>query len=143
MSAAPLPRVGVPRSRVTWTGDTADGYRVIAARVARTRTPLSLFELGLITVVLGVATAVAVPEYLDLRQDAREDAAKARLTQATRALEQRHASAGTYAGAALPAGVMLRTAGSRSYCVETTAGGHAWHAVGGSKPARGACSPSP
>lgn len=102
-------------------------------------TSLSRFELGLIAVVLAVSGAVALPEYLDLRQDAREDSARSRLTQAAQALERRHAAAGTYAGAALPAGVLLRSAGRGSYCAETTAGGHPWHAARGLKPTPGAC----
>lgn len=140
MIVAPLTRLGITRSSVTRTGDTADGYRVIAARrLNRAHASLSLFELGLIAIVLAIATAVAVPEYLDLRQEAREDSARSRLTQATQTLQHRHASAGTYAGATLPAGVQLRSAGPRTFCIETLAGGDTWHASPGSKPASGAC----
>jgi hypothetical protein len=137
---APLTRLGITRSSVTRTGDTADGYRVIAARrLNRAHTSLSLLELGLIAIVLGIATAVAVPEYLDLRQDARDDSARSRLTQATQTLERRHVSAGTYAGAALPAGVHVRIVGPKAFCVETMAGGDAWHVSRGSTPVSGAC----
>jgi Tfp pilus assembly protein PilE len=113
---------------------------VIATRSTTVaHTSLSRFELALIAVLLTVSAAVAIPEYLDLRQDAKEDSAKSRLTQAAQTLERRHAAAGTYAGAALPAGVLLRAAGRGSYCVETTAGGRLWHAARGVKPASGAC----
>ncbi len=140
MTVAPLPRVGVTRSGVTWTGDTADGYRVITAtRRMTARTPLSRFELGLIVAVLAVSVAVAVPEYLNLRQDAKDDAARTRLTHAAQALERQQAAAGTYAGAVLPSGVVLRRAGSTSYCVETKSGGRVWHAWGGARPAAGRC----
>ena len=84
MKIAPLVRLGIPRSRITRTGDTADGYRVMSAgRLAHAYSPLSLLELALVTIVLGIAVAVSVPEFLDLRQDASDDAAKSRLTQAT------------------------------------------------------------
>ncbi len=140
MSVAPLPRVGVTRSSVTWTGDTADGYRVISAsRSTGTRAPLSHFEAGLIVAVMAVAVAVAVPEYLSLRQEAKEDSARTRLTHATQALEQRQASVGTYAGAVLPSGVAVRHAGRSSYCVETKAGGRVWHVTTGAQPVAGAC----
>ena len=140
MSVAPLPRVGVTRSGVTWTGDTADGYRVISAsHRTRVRTPLSHFEAGLVVAVMAVAVAVAVPEYLNLSQAAKEDSAKTRLTHATQALEQRQAAVGTYAGAVLPSGVVVRHAGRTSYCVETKAGGHVWHVSTGTQPATGAC----
>ncbi len=109
-----------------------------ARRLAPGSSPLSLLELALVTAVVGVAAAVAVPEYLQLRQDANDDAAKTRLAQAARTLERHHTSAGTFAGAALPSGVRVRTAHG-SYCVETTAGSHTWHAARGAKPSSGAC----
>jgi Tfp pilus assembly protein PilE len=140
VTVAPLPRVGVTRSGVTWTGDTADGYRVItASRRMTARTPLSHFELGLIVAVLAVAVAVAVPEYLNLRRAANDDSARTRLAQATRALDEQQAAVGTYAGAVLPSGVVLRRSGSTSYCAETRSGGHVWHVSTGAKPAAGAC----
>jgi hypothetical protein len=140
VSVAPLPRAGVTHSGVTWTGDSADGYRVIAAsRRTGTHGPLSHFEAGLIVAVMAVAVAVAVPEYLNLRQDAKEDSARTRLTQATQALEQRQAAVGTYAGAVLPGGVVVRHAGRSSYCVQTTSGGHVWHVSTGAQTATGAC----
>jgi Tfp pilus assembly protein PilE len=110
-----------------------------ARSTARPHSPLSRLEHALIVVVLGIAAAVAVPEYLDLRQEAKEDSARSRLTQATKSLERQHASAGTYAGAAVPAGVHLRRVARGSYCAETAAGGRAWHVVRGSGPRRGAC----
>ncbi len=112
---------------------------IAAYRLGRAHASLSLLELGLVTVVLGIATAVAVPEYLDLRQGSRDDSARSRLTQVTQTLERRHASAGTYAGAALPAGVQLRSAGPTTFCVETMAGSDVWHVSRGTKPASGAC----
>ena len=85
MTIVRLTRLGVPHSGITRSGDTADGYRVMSApRLAHAHTPLSYLELALITVVLGVAAAVAIPEYWHLRQDANDDAAKTRLTQSAR-----------------------------------------------------------
>ncbi len=141
MTIVRLTRLGIPHSGMTRTGDTADGYRVMSARrFAHAQSPLSLLELGLVTAVLGIAVAVAVPEYMRLRQSASDDSAKARLTQATRTLEQHHAAAGTYAGAALPAGVRLEATGRGSYCVETNAGDRTWHEAGPhGKPAGGGC----
>jgi len=137
---APLIRLGIPHSGITRTGDTADGYRVVSAgRLAHAHSPLSLLELALVTIVVGIAAAVAVPEFLDLRQDASDDAAKTRLTQATRSLERHHAAAGTYAGAAIPGGVRLRAAGRGSFCIEAKAGENVWHAAQNAKPAPGAC----
>jgi len=110
-----------------------------ARSISRVSTPGSLFELALVAVVIGIAASVAIPEYLDLRSDASEDAAKTRLVQASRALEQHRVTAGTYAGAALPGNVRLRTAGRGSYCAETSASSGSWHATRGAKPASGAC----
>jgi Tfp pilus assembly protein PilE len=134
-----LTRLGVPRSSVTRSGDTADAYRVVAARrLAHPHNPLSVLEIGLVVAVIGIAAAVAVPEYLHLRQDASDDAARARLTTASRTLEVRHAAVGTFTGTALSAGVRLHTARG-SYCVETTAGDHVWHAARHAKPSAGSC----
>jgi hypothetical protein len=126
----PLIRLGVPLTGITRTGDTADGYRVMSARrLAHSHNPLTFLELALVTVVLGVAAAVAVPEYFHLRQGANDDTAKTRLVQAGRNVE---------AGAVAPAGVYVHAAGS-SYCLQTTAGGRTWHALRHAKPTRGAC----
>jgi hypothetical protein len=139
VSVARLTRLGVPRSGVTRTGDTADGYRVVPARrLAHPHNPLSVLEIGLVVAVLGIAAAVAVPEYLHLRQDASDDAAKSRLTRAARSLEVHHTSAGTFAGASLPESVTLRTARG-TYCIQTSAGDHVWHASRHAKPAAGTC----
>lgn len=139
MSVVRLTRLGVPQSGVTRTGDTADGYRVMAARrIAHPRNPLSVMEIGLVVAVIGIAAAVAVPEYLHLRQDASDDAAKTRLTRAARTLETHHASAGTFAGAAVPETVTLHTARG-SYCIQTSTGDHVWHAARHAKPSSGAC----
>jgi Tfp pilus assembly protein PilE len=135
----PLTRLGVPRSSITRTGDTADGYRVVSARrLAHPHNPLTVLEIGLVVSVIGIAAAVAVPEYLHLRQDARDDAAKTRLAAAERTLEARHAAAGTFAGVKLPESVRVQAARG-SYCVETSAGDHVWHATRHSKPAAGTC----
>ncbi len=112
---------------------------MFASSPARFHGSLTFVELSLVAAVLGVAVAVAIPEYMHLRQSASDDSAKTRLTQATQTLARHHASAGKYAGATLPSGVRLRTAGRSSFCVETTAGGHAWHALAQAKPSSGAC----
>jgi Tfp pilus assembly protein PilE len=112
---------------------------VYRRRFAHAHASPSFLELGLVTAVLGIAVAVAIPEYMHLRQAASDDAAKTRLTQATRTLEHQQATAGTYVGAALPAGVHLQAAGHGSFCVETTAGDQVWHAAQHAKPASGAC----
>jgi Tfp pilus assembly protein PilE len=107
--------------------------------LSRLPTPFSLFEVVLVTAVLGVAVSVAVPEYLDLRSDASDDSAKTRLVQASRTLDQHRATTGTYVGAALPGNVRLRTHSRGSYCVETSASSGTWHEARGAKPASGAC----
>jgi Tfp pilus assembly protein PilE len=109
-----------------------------ARLVAHPHNPLSAMEIGLVVAVIGVAAAVAVPEYLHLRQDARDDAAKTRLTRVARTLESHHVSAGTFAGAAVPETVTLRTARG-SYCIQTSAGDHVWHASRHARPSSGAC----
>lgn len=138
MTDVPLTRLGVPRTGITRTGDTADGYRVMSARLAHAHNPLSILELGLVVAVIGVAAAVAVPEYLQLRQDASDDSAKSRLSGAAQTLEAHRRTAGTFAGAGLPAGVRLH-ASRGSYCIETNAGGHFWHAARHAAPAAGRC----
>ena len=129
MTLVPLTRLGVPHSGITRTGDTADGYRVMSARRIAHAHTLNFLEIGLVTVVLGVAAAVAVPEYFHLRQDANDDAAKSRLVQAGRDVQT---------GTAVPAGVYVHAAGS-SYCLETTVSGRVWHELRHAKPAQGAC----
>lgn len=110
--------------------------------LVRTPQPLTIVELALVTAVLGVAAAVAVPAYIHLRQSTGDDgAARSRLVRAGQALELRHSATGTFLGAVLPSGVRLRTSGG-SYCVDTTAGGRAWHATRNASPTGGAC-PSP
>jgi len=138
VTVAPLTRLGVPRSSVARTGDTADGYRVVSARARHLHRPLSFLELSLVLAVVGVAAAIAIPDYLQMQRDANTDSAKARLGDAARTLESRYVSTGTFAGAALPSGVRLHAAGG-SYCIETTADGHVWHAVRHGRPASGAC----
>jgi Tfp pilus assembly protein PilE len=140
VTIVPRTRLGIPHSGITRTGDTADGYRVVPRRrLAHAHNP-SFLELALVTAVVGVAVAVAVPEYMQLRQDASNDAAKSRLTQAGRTLERHHADAGTYAGAALPGGVRIQSATRGSFCIETKAGGSVWHEAGpNAKPASGGC----
>jgi hypothetical protein len=100
-----------------------------ARRLGHPHNPLSYLEIALITVVLGIAAAVAVPEYFHLRQNANDDAARTRLVQAGKNLE---------AGAAVPAGVKVHQAGS-TYCLETSVGGRIWHAARHAQPARGSC----
>jgi Tfp pilus assembly protein PilE len=109
-----------------------------ARRLVHAHNPLSFLELALVVAVLGVAAAVAVPEYLHIRQDASDDAAKTSLMQSARKLELRLASAGTFAGATLPSGVRVQLSES-SYCLETGSGSHTWHATRGAKPSSGAC----
>jgi Tfp pilus assembly protein PilE len=112
---------------------------IAASRRTAARAPLSHFEAGLIVAVLAVAVAVAVPEYLNLRQDAKDDSARTRLTQAAQSLEQQQAAVGTYVGATIPSGVVLRRAGRASYCVQTTFGARVWHVSTGSEPVAGTC----
>jgi hypothetical protein len=100
-----------------------------ARRLAHAHNPLSFLEIALVTGVLGVAAAVAVPEYFNLRRDANDDTAKTRLVQAGKNVE---------AGAAVPAGVKIHAAGS-SYCLETAVSGRVWHALRHAKPIAGAC----
>jgi hypothetical protein len=130
MTIVPLTRLGVPLSGITRTGDTADGYRVMSARrLAHAHKPLSYLEMALVVAVLGIAAAVAVPEFFQLRQDADDETAKSRLVQAGRSVET---------GAAVPAGVHVRAAGS-SYCLEAAVSGRVWHALPHAKPVQGAC----
>jgi len=139
MSAVRLTRLGVPRSGVTRTGDTADGYRVVSVRrVAHGHNPLTGLELGLVVAVIAIAAAVAMPEYLHLRQDASADTVKTRLTKAARTLEAHHSSIGMFAGARLPSSVTLHTERG-SYCIETSVGDDVWHASRHAKPSPGAC----
>ena len=141
MNELPLPRLGIPRSGITHTGDTADGYRVVSTRrLAHSHRPLSVLELALVTAVVGIAVAVAVPEYLHLRREAGDDSVKSRLAQAAQALERHRASAGTFAGVTVPAGVRVHAAAGNSFCVDTGSAKHAWHERGpNGKPTPGTC----
>ncbi len=105
---------------------------------------LSLLEVALITVMLGIALAIAIPGYMRLEQHGRDDGARSRLADATRVLDRHRSTTGTYRGTVLPAGVEVGSVTQTSYCVETKAGDQSWHASGpyGSKPVQGAC-PAP
>jgi len=138
VTVAPLTRLGIPQTSVTRTGDTADGYRVMSARTRQTHHQRSFLEIGLLVSVVGVAAAVGIPTYLAMQQDASDDTAKTRLVDSGRVLESRHATAGTFAGATLPAGVRLNRANG-TYCVQTTVDSRTWHAARHAKPATGAC----
>jgi hypothetical protein len=100
-----------------------------ARRLAHAHNPLSFLEVALVTAVLGIAAAVAVPEYFQLRADANDDSAKSRLVQASRDLT---------VGAAVPAGVYVHAAGA-AYCLQTAVGGRVWHELQHAKPVQGAC----
>jgi type II secretory pathway pseudopilin PulG len=110
----------------------------MSVRSSHTHHSLSHLEIALLLSVVGVAVAIAVPELMQIERDTNDDSAKTRLVNAGRALENRHSAAGTFAGAALPAGVRLHTA-SGSYCVETTVDSRVWHQARNAKPTSGAC----
>jgi hypothetical protein len=58
--------IGLPRSRVTRLGDGADTRNVMPTHRSVPGS-LSLLEIGLVVILLGIALAVAVPEYMHLQ----------------------------------------------------------------------------
>ena len=80
----------------------------------------------------------------DLAVEAEEQAAQVAagtaFQQAGFALEQQMATTGTYAGAAVPTGVVLVRADASSYCLQAGAGAAVQHLAGpGGSPAPGPC----
>jgi type IV pilus assembly protein PilE len=104
-------------------------------------TGISLLELAVIAVAVGVLAAVALPAYQthQSRQDDRE--AREYVEAVVPAIERYRAAKGSYTGMTLaglvafageldPSEYALPLVSSETYCVESTVGSRAWHKDG-------------
>jgi prepilin-type N-terminal cleavage/methylation domain-containing protein len=107
----------------------------------------TLIELLVVIIIIGILLAIAIPSYLSFKTRANDTAAKADIHAAVPAMEAWNSDHnGTYTGATL-AGLQTAydsslkvvnvkvAADGKSYCLDATVGGNAWHQTfGGATP---------
>ena len=112
---------------------------------------LTVIELLIAVVLIGILLAIAVPSYRGLRERAWDREARANVAAAVPAVDAYARESGTYAGMTLA--VLRRIDPSveldadpavtrRTYCIESSVHGETWHVAGPGAPGptRGACS---
>jgi len=100
----------------------------------------TLIELLVVIIIIGILLAIAIPSYLKFRDRANKSAAQANVRASIPAVEAYYADNNTYAGATLSylqttydAGVKnitIQSAGSTTYCIESTVGAETWKKSG-------------
>jgi type IV pilus assembly protein PilA len=111
-------------------------------RISRSKSQggFSLIELLVVIIIIGILLAIAIPSYLKFRDRANKSAAQANVRASIPAVEAFYADNNTYAGATLSylqttydAGVkniVIQSAGSTTYCIESTVGAETWKKAG-------------
>src|SRR6266550_2500011 len=110
----------------------------------------TLIELLVVIIIIGILLAIAIPSYLKFRDRANKSAAQANVRASIPAIEAYYADNNTYAGATLSylqttydAGVkniVVQSATSTTYCIESTVGAETWKKTGpGSDIVTGSC----
>ena len=102
---------------------------------------LTMLELLIVLVVIGVLVAIAIPSVLGQRNRASDAAAKANVRIAIPSLRAYHGDHGTYAGMTIPglratydagldASLSLGALTDSSYCLQSTVSGRTWRQNG-------------
>jgi type IV pilus assembly protein PilA len=111
-------------------------------RISRSKSQggFTLIELLVVIIIIGILLAIAIPSYLKFRDRANKSAAQANVRASIPAVEAFYADNNTYAGATLSylqttydAGVkniVIQSAGSTTYCIESTVGAETWKKAG-------------
>jgi len=100
----------------------------------------TLIELLVVIIIIGILLAIAIPSYLKFRDRANKSAAQANVRASIPAVEAYYADNNTYAGTTLSylqttydAGVkniVVQSASSTTYCIESTIGAETWKKSG-------------
>jgi type IV pilus assembly protein PilA len=110
----------------------------------------TLIELLVVIIIIGILLAIAIPSYMKFRDRANKSAAQANVRASIPAVEAYFADQNTYAGATLSflqstydqgvKNVVIQSASSTTYCVESTVGAEVWKKAGpGADNVTGSC----
>ena len=117
----------------------------------------TLIELLVVIIIIGILLAIAIPSYLSFKDRANDAAAKANVRASIPAIEAYNSdntgtgnSAGyagmtvsalqTYDSAIVPSKLLIKSADSLTYCVQSTVGPAVWNKAGpGADIVTGAC----